>query len=104
MNIEQKIMEMIAYSGESRSYATKGIHRAAEGSFEEAEELIRQSEESLLNAHQRHTDLLVYEAQGNPLEISMLLIHATQHLAIAEVMNQMACETITILKGGKSDV
>jgi Phosphotransferase system cellobiose-specific component IIA len=103
MDIVEKIMSMIAFSGEGRLYSTNAIRKAQEGGFEEAQELLSKCEESLLKAHQAHTELLAYEAQGNSLEVSLLMVHGAEHLSNAEVIFEISKEFIIMYKVVKNN-
>lgn len=89
---------VIAYAGDSKSASMEAIEAARKGDFEKAESLLKKSSESLLKAHEVHTDLLVYEAREGKMEISMILVHASNHFSIAENTRELAEQFIHIYK------
>lgn len=80
---ENSIFEMIAYGGNARAKAYDAITRAREGDFELAEKLLKEADEEMLKAHHVQTRLIHEEAQGRKLEVSVLLVHAQDHLMTA---------------------
>ena len=95
---EQELAVMIiANAGDSKSTALEAIEYAREGDFEKANELLKQAQEVLNVGHQAHTDLIVLDA-NTPVNVSMLLVHASNHLSVAEVTVQFAEIIIGILE------
>lgn len=98
MNGIEKSMEIIAYGGEGKSLAMTAIQKAREGAFEEAEALMKQAHEANVKCHQCHSELLFYDAENQDLQISMLLVHAADHLTSADMTEAMAEEMIYLYK------
>lgn len=94
----EKSMEIIAHGGEGKSLAMMAIQKAREGNFSEAEELLRQAHEAIVKCHQRHSELLFYDAEHQDLQVSMLLVHAADHLTSADMAEAMAEEMIHLYK------
>lgn len=94
------IMEMsfglILNAGNSKSKSLMAIEAAREFDFEEAKQLVKESEEDLRMAHQTQTDLIQGEARGEKSEVSVILIHAQDHLTTAMIMLDQAKEFINI--------
>lgn len=94
--MEQTILSIIIQSGEARSFAMEAIQYAKSGSFEKARELLEQSSEKLSGAHKEQTKLIHAEAGGQKAEISLLLIHAQDHLMTALTVKDLANEIIEV--------
>lgn len=94
----EKSMEIIAHGGEGKSLAMMAIQKAREGNFPEAEELLRRSHDAIIKCHQCHSELLFYDAEHQDLQISMLLVHAADHLTSADLTEAMAEEIIHLYK------
>lgn len=94
----EKSMEIIAHGGEGKSLAMTAIQKAREGNIPEAEELLRQAHEAIVKCHQCHSELLFYEADNQDLRISMLMVHAADHLTSADMTEAMAEEIIHLYK------
>ncbi|MGL4522920.1 MAG: PTS lactose/cellobiose transporter subunit IIA [Bacilli bacterium] len=96
--MEQTIMSLILFSGNARSMAMEAIRLAKGGEFEEAESLLQQASEEIGNAHSAQTSLIQSEARGEKTEISMLLIHAQDHLMTAMTLKDLAIEIVNLYK------
>lgn len=76
----EKVMMLIANSGEARSKAMEAIQKAKKKEIEQAYSLLDEAKLASKAAHKIQTKLLQEEAGGNKPEVSMLLIHAQDHL------------------------
>ena len=94
--MEEIIMNLIVYSGEARSYAMEAMDLAKTGDIEGAKELIQKSSEQLGEAHHSQTNLIQNEAGGNKTELSLLLVHAQDHLMTTMILKDLANEIIDI--------
>lgn len=91
-------MTIIANSGDARSLAFQALEEAKAGNIEEAEELLKKSEESANLAHKAQTELLVAEANGEKTEINVLLIHSQDHLMTSMLALELIKEIILLYK------
>jgi len=96
--LEQIIFSLISYSGEAKSYCMEAMALARAGQFKEAHEKIELAEECLLKAHQSQTSLIQNEAAGEKTEISLLLIHAQDHLMNTLTIKALAQEIMALSK------
>lgn len=92
--MEEIIMGLIVCSGEARSYAMEAMQLAKEGNFDEAKDLLTKSAEALGSAHGVQTQLIQNEAAGNKAEVSLLLVHAQDHLMTSMVVKDLAAEIV----------
>jgi PTS system cellobiose-specific IIA component len=97
-NLEQQAFSLIVHSGDGRSYAFEAIRAAKEEDFKKAEELLKLSSKEFEQAHHVQTELLTMEADGDSSIISLLLIHAQDHLMTGITVKQLAEEIIDIRK------
>ncbi|WP_334074823.1 MULTISPECIES: PTS lactose/cellobiose transporter subunit IIA [Paenibacillus] len=98
MDYEQTVMQIIASSGEARSLSLKAVRIAREGKLEEAEELVKQAKEKLKDAHKVQTKLIQAEGRGEKTEVTMLMIHAQDHLMNALTVRELIVELIEEIK------
>ncbi|SHK07168.1 PTS lactose/cellobiose transporter subunit IIA [Paramaledivibacter caminithermalis] len=98
MDFEMNIFTIITYSGDARSSSMEAITYAKQGDFEKAKECIEEAIEKLELAHKEQTKLIQAEAQGEKHNISLLLIHAQDHLMNAMTVKDLANEFIDIYK------
>ncbi|WP_368901730.1 PTS lactose/cellobiose transporter subunit IIA [Oceanobacillus oncorhynchi] len=101
MNYEQKVMGIISNGGTGRSLSMKAIEEARAGNYDNAQILLDQANESLLSAHKIQTELIQEEARGNSHPITILMVHAQDHLMNAMTVKDLAVEMIEIIKENK---
>lgn len=102
MNQEEIIMEIIVNGGNARSKALMAIRSASEGEFNKAESLMAEAKEDMGLAHKVQTQLIQAETRGEKTDISLLLIHAQDHLMNAMTVVDLAnvmIEDKKVLKG-----
>jgi len=85
---------LIMVAGDARSEAMLSIRSAKNGDISKAEELLKSAENRLLEAHQMQTDLIQQEAQGNKVDVNIILVHSQDHLTSAMVIIDLAKEFI----------
>ena len=89
---------IIAHAGDARSYAYGALAAAKAGNFEEAAELLKQSDAAAVEAHHMQTDLLINEANGNKTTVDVLLVHAQDHLMTSMLAVELIKELIELYK------
>ena len=89
---------IIANAGDARSFAFAALEAAKKGNFEEAEELLKKSEEAATLAHKAQTELLFKEANGEKTPVDVILVHAQDHLMTSMLASELIRELITIYK------
>lgn len=98
MNALEKSIEIIAYGGEGKSLAMTSIQLARAGRYEEAAASLKQAEAAIVKAHQLHSELLFYDAEHKDLQITLLTVHAADHLTAADTIKELAEEIINMYK------
>ncbi len=98
MDVEQIAFTIIAHAGEAKSLAFGALNKAKEGKFDEADDLIEQSQKEVNLAHKGQMDLLVAEANGEKTDISVLLIHSQDHLMTCMLAIDLIKEIIEMRK------
>lgn len=87
---------IISAVGNARSFYMEAIHAARDNDFDMARKLIDKGENSFLEGHQAHMKLISQEADGNPISMSLILVHAEDQLMSAEQIGLMAQEMIVL--------
>ena len=90
--------QIIASVGAAKSMYMEAMKAAHEFDFEKAEKLIEDAEEMFLKGHEAHASLIQKEAGGEPVNPTMLLMHAEDQLMACETCKQMAEQQIIIFK------
>ncbi len=73
-------MEIILYSGEARTLATKALSDAKSKNYEEANNNIKLAYEEIVKAHKSQTKVIQESVSGKSYEIDLLFIHAQDTL------------------------
>ena len=94
----EAIMGLIMYGGNAKSDAMEAIAAAKEGNFELADQKIADAEASLVEAHHSQTGLLIQEAQGNHMTVTLLTVHSQDHLMTSIAFTDLAKEIIDIYR------
>ncbi|HHY36048.1 MAG TPA: PTS lactose/cellobiose transporter subunit IIA [Firmicutes bacterium] len=81
--MERTIFAIIAQAGEARAQAYSALDSLRRKDFAEARRSIEQARSILGDIHKTHADLVMREARGEDLNISLLLIHAEDILMAA---------------------
>lgn len=98
MDMEKDILNLIAHSGEARSLSLEAIKYAKNREFKKSENNLSKADKKLIKVHNIQTSLLQREASGEEFSISILLIHAQDHLMNAITIHTLAREFIDIFK------
>lgn len=94
----QSVMNLIIYGGDGRSSAMEAIQAAKKGDFELAEEKLKAADQSLLEAHHSQTEMLTQEANGNSVEVSLLMVHGQDHLMTGMMFRDLAKEIVDLYR------
>lgn len=89
---------IIASVGTARSAYINAIDSAAEGDFEAAEQSIKEGQEAFTMGHDAHAQLLTKTAQGEKVEMDLLLTHAEDQLMSAEAFGILAERFVKLYK------
>jgi cellobiose PTS system EIIA component len=95
-NLEHIAFQLILHSGNGRSSAMEAIACAKKGDIQHAEEKIKAAKEDLLKAHKIQTTFIQEEIREKKNDISLLLIHAQDHLMNAITIKDLAMEIIEL--------
>ena len=83
---------------QARSYAFQALDAAKQGKFDEADELMKKSEDSSTLAHKSQTDLLFKEMNGQHTDVDVLLVHSQDHLMTSMLAQELIKELIELYK------
>ena len=85
----------------------EAIQYGKTGDFESARNNIEEANKNISKSHKSQTQLIQSEARGDKQELSLLLVHAQDHLMNAITIRDMAKEFIDlyeIVYKGKGDI
>lgn len=92
--VQMLSFQIILHAGNARSDAMEALQLAKNGRFEEAAQKMEAADEAFTEAHHMQTNLLHDEANGKTTELSVILIHAQDHLMNALTVKDLAVEMI----------
>ncbi|AVK48567.1 MULTISPECIES: PTS lactose/cellobiose transporter subunit IIA [Clostridium] len=78
--LEMAIMNIIINAGDCKNHAYMALSLVNEGKYEEAENEMQLANDALGKAHDAQTEMLQKEASGEKIELSVLFVHAQDHL------------------------
>ncbi|AJH01708.1 PTS lactose/cellobiose transporter subunit IIA [Clostridium beijerinckii] len=78
--LEMAIMNIIINAGDCKNHAYMALNLVNEGKYEEAENEMQLANDALGKAHDAQTEMLQKEASGEKVELSVLFVHAQDHL------------------------
>jgi cellobiose PTS system EIIA component len=96
MENERIIFEIILHGGNGRSCSMEAIHAAKQGDFSQSREKLKQAAEALNEAHHIQTLLIQEEINGKSSQLSLLMIHAQDHLMNAMTVRDLAAEIVEL--------
>jgi cellobiose PTS system EIIA component len=93
-SLEQIVMELIVNGGDARSKAMHAIKAAKKGDMNLAKQKINEANEALNKAHEIQTSLIQNEAAGDHIQVTLLMVHAQDHLMNAMTIRDLVQEMI----------
>lgn len=81
---EQDIFEIISNAGDAKSLAYESLEMVENKDYEEASENLRMADDQLKRAHNTQTKLIQNEINGDKVTMSLLMVHAQDHLMGSE--------------------
>ncbi|MFR1449755.1 MAG: PTS lactose/cellobiose transporter subunit IIA [Beduini sp.] len=94
--METVIINLIVNSGSARSSAIEAIQFAKAGDMEKARESLEQAKESVNEGHHSQTELIQAEIRGEKAPLSLLMVHAQDHLMTSLLCIDLATEFVDL--------
>lgn len=88
--LEEQIFEIISNVGEAKSCFIESIQEAKKGNIEKARALITEGDASFISGHKVHHALLQKEMEGDPVKISLIVLHAEDQIMAADSFKTIA--------------
>ena len=79
-DMELIIFEIISNGGNAKALVYEAMEESEKGNFEEAQKFMDQAGEEMLKAHSMQTDLIMKEANGEKIDIGLIMVHSQDHL------------------------
>ena len=94
--LEEVVMGLIINAGQARSLAYSALKQAKQGDFETAKTLMAQSPAALHEAHRVQTQLIESDEGQGKIKVSLVLVHAQDHLMTAMLARELIAELIEL--------
>lgn len=88
--------EIIGFAGNALSTYYEALEKAKQGDDEQSNLLMAKASKDMQEAHHYQTDLLCRESNGENFDISLLIIHAQDHLMNAVLAEKLIKELIVL--------
>ncbi|MGG7619349.1 PTS lactose/cellobiose transporter subunit IIA [Bacillus coreaensis] len=95
-SMEETIFQIILHGGNGKSCSMEAIAAAKRGEFTEARAKLQEAADALNEAHHVQTSLIQSEIRGEKVEISLLMVHAQDHLMNSITMKDLATEFVEL--------
>lgn len=92
--MEDTIMKIILHAGDARSKSLLALKSVKQGDFEKAKYLLEEARQSSVAAHKVQTELIQKEVSGETQTMTLLLVHAQDHLMTALSIRDVVLELI----------
>jgi PTS system cellobiose-specific IIA component len=89
-------MEIIVGAGDSTAYSIEAIEHAREGRINDAWESLKNAASAMVDSHRIQTQVIRNEMEGKGEGLSVLMVHAQDHLSTASIMRDFAEEFINL--------
>jgi PTS system cellobiose-specific IIA component len=96
MDYQALVMQLIVNGGDAKSKSMEAVHLAKTGRIDEARVLHEQACDDLARAHEIQSALIREEAAGTSHEVTLLMVHAQDHLMNAITVKDLTCEMIDL--------
>ena len=100
-NYEEVIMGLILNAGNAKSLAIEAYRKARSGQFDEAEQLLKEADEAMTQAHHLQTNMIQDEVNGHATPMTLLAVHAQDHTMTAMTVVDLVKEMVITIKEGK---
>ncbi|CAI0969820.1 PTS lactose/cellobiose transporter subunit IIA [Serratia ficaria] len=97
-DFESTIMELLVFSGSARSSALMALQQARAGDFSAAAEQMAESKAWVKKAHLIQTELIGLDEGCGKLAITLITVHAQDHLMNAMVIQDLAGDMIELYR------
>ena len=95
---EMNIFQLISAAGTAKSCYMEALQKAKEKNYDEAEALIKEGDQSQVEGHRIHAEMLSASAAAVESSENLILVHAEDQMMSAETIKIMVLELIEVYK------
>ena len=96
--LEVIVFDIVNTAGAAKGLSYEALGEAEKGNYSKAEELLKEADKSLLEAHNIQTGIIQNEVNGDNMEVSVLFVHAQDHLMTSILAKELIAELIAIYR------
>ncbi len=96
IDIETTVMTLLLHAGEARSCAMHALQYAREQNWGEAQQALNAADNAAREAHKIQTQLIGEDEGAGKLPVTLILVHAQDHLMNAMLCRDLAGEIIAL--------
>jgi PTS system cellobiose-specific IIA component len=96
--LEMAIMNIIINAGDCKNHAYMALNNVNDRNYEEADKELELANDALAKAHDGQTMFLHKEANGEKINMSVLFVHAQDHLMTAITEKNLIEQIIELRK------
>jgi PTS system cellobiose-specific IIA component len=96
--MEETIMELLVQAGSARSSALSALRCARQGNFSQADSAMAESHSAVKLAHAKQTELIGLDEGCGKLTVTLITVHAQDHLMNAMVIQDLAQDLIELYR------
>lgn len=96
MATEEQVFTIISATGTAKSMYMKALDEYKANHAEQAEKLMEEGDQCLIDGHKIHSSLVQEEASGNTQDVSLILVHAEDQFMSAETIKTMVKEFMAV--------
>lgn len=90
------MMTLMSAAGDAQKATMAAIDAAKTDQMERSRKLLKHADAKLKQAHQAQTQMLTYEARGQKVDVTLLMVHSQDHLMSAMTIRRLADEIIDL--------
>lgn len=96
--MEEIIFGIISSAGMAKGLIYEAMEEASKDNFDKADELLKEADSEILKAHNIQTEIIQAEARGDNYPVSVLFVHAQDHLMTTMEVRTLADVIIKLNK------
>ena len=98
MDLETSIRELLVHAGSARSSLLSALQLARRGQFAAAEIKLEEAKAGIGRAHGMQTELIGMDEGVGKIPVSLILVHAQDHLMNAMLIQDLATDMIELYR------
>ena len=96
--MEKIIMDLIMKAGDAKGECMFALEAARKGEFFKAKNMLEKANKKIVEIHRLQSELMQRECKGEKIEVTILLVHAQDHLTNALVTYDLVDELVMYME------